>query len=123
MITGRSDVSVAVQAMKAGAPDFIDKPVGADELLAGIGRTLELSRDRGKLTLWRQRAAEHAASLMPEQRQVMALVVAEHLSKNIAADLGVSQRTVENQRASIMHKTGSASLPALAWLALAAFRG
>ncbi len=120
MITGRSDVPMAVQAMKAGASDFIEKPVGADELLAGIERALEQSRDRGKLTLWRERAAGHVASLTPRQRQVMALVVAGHPSKNIAADLGISQRTVENHRASIMHKTGSASLPALARLAFAA---
>jgi DNA-binding CsgD family transcriptional regulator len=56
----------------------------------------------------------------PRRRQIMELVLAGHPSKNIAADLGIGQRTVENHRASIMKKTGTKSLPALARLALAA---
>ena len=120
MITGNSDVPMAVQAMKAGASDFIEKPIGRDELLASIERALEQSRDSSKLSAWREDAASHVAGLTPRQRQIMELVLAGHPSKNIAADLGISQRTVENHRASIMKKTGSKSLPALARLALAA---
>ncbi len=120
MITGHSDVPMAVQAMKAGALDFIEKPIGAPELLASIERALEQSRDSGKLFAWREDATKHVSSLTPRQRQIMELVLAGHPSKNIAADLGVSQRTVENHRASIMKKTGAKSLPALARLALAA---
>jgi two-component system CheB/CheR fusion protein len=120
MITGSSDVAMAVQAMKAGASDFIEKPVGSTELLASVNRALEQSRDVGKLIAWRETAANHLADLTPRQRQIMELVLAGHPSKNIAADLGISQRTVENHRASIMKKTGSKSLPALARLALAA---
>ena len=78
------------------------------------------SRDAGKLTAWREDAASHVAGLTPRQRQIMEMVLAGHPSKNIAADLGISQRTVENHRASIMKKTGSKSLPALARLAIAA---
>ena len=120
MITGNSDVPMAVQAMKAGASDFIEKPIGRDELLASVERALEQSRDSSKLFAWRETAANHVAGLTPRQRQIMDLVLAGHPSKNIAADLGISQRTVENHRASIMKKTGSKSLPALARLALAA---
>jgi two-component system CheB/CheR fusion protein len=120
MITGSSDVPMAVQAMKAGASDFIEKPVGSTELLASVNRALEQSRDVGKLIAWRETAANHLADLTPRQRQIMELVLAGLPSKNIAADLGISQRTVENHRASIMKKTGSKSLPALARLALAA---
>jgi len=120
MITGNSDVPIAIQAMKAGASDFIEKPVSRSELLASVERALEQSRDSSKLTAWRQTAADHVASLTLRQRQIMALVLAGHPSKNIAADLGISQRTVENHRSSIMKKTGSKSLPALARLALAA---
>ncbi len=120
MITGNSDVAMAVQAMKAGAADFIEKPIGAAELLASIDRALELSRDSRKIVAWQADAAAHLATLTPRQRQIMELVLAGHPSKNIAADLGISQRTVENHRASIMKKTGSISLPALARLALAA---
>ncbi|MGA2794546.1 MAG: CheR family methyltransferase, partial [Roseiarcus sp.] len=120
MITGNSDVPMAVQAMKAGALDFIEKPIGRDELLASVERALEQSRDAGKLLLWRETAANQVAGLTVRQRQIMELVLAGHPSKNIAADLGISQRTVENHRASIMKRTGSKSLPALARLALAA---
>ena len=120
MITGNSDVPMAVQAMKAGASDFIEKPIGASDLLTSISRALEQSRDSSKLLAWREDAAQHIASLTPRQRQIMDLVLAGYPSKNIAADLGVSQRTVENHRASIMRKSGAKSLPALARLALAA---
>jgi two-component system CheB/CheR fusion protein len=120
MITGNSDVPMAVQAMKAGALDFIEKPIGRDELLASVERALEQSRDASKLVLWREEAASHIAGLTVRQRQIMEMVLAGHPSKNIAADLGISQRTVENHRASIMKRTGSKSLPALARMALAA---
>jgi two-component system CheB/CheR fusion protein len=120
MITGNSDVSMAVQAMKAGASDFIEKPIRSKALLASIKRALEQSRDSNKLFVWREAAANKIASLTQRQRQIMELVLAGQASKNIAADLGISQRTVENHRALIMKKTGSKSLPALARLALAA---
>ena len=119
-ITGHGDVPTAVQAMKAGASDFIEKPISRSELLSCVDRALELARDAGKLSAWREDAATHIAGLTPRQRQVMDMVLAGHPSKNIAADLGISQRTVENHRASIMTKTGTRSLPALARLALAA---
>jgi two-component system CheB/CheR fusion protein len=120
MMTGNSDVSMAVQAMKAGASDFIEKPIGSGELIACVARALEQSSDAGKLSAWRQEAVSRLTKLTSRQRQIMELVLAGHPSKNIAADLGISQRTVENHRASIMKRTGSKSLPALARLALAA---
>jgi two-component system CheB/CheR fusion protein len=120
MITGNSDVPMAVQAMKAGALDFIEKPIGAAELLASVARALEEARDSGTMSAWRETAAAHLAELTAREREIMDLVVAGHPSKNIAADLGISQRTVENHRAAIMKKTGSTSLPALARLALTA---
>ena len=106
--------------MKAGASDFIEKPISRDELIASVQRALEQSHDSSKLSAWREDAANHIAGLTPRQREIMALVLAGHPSKNIAADLGISQRTVENHRATIMKKTGSKSVPALARLALAA---
>jgi two-component system CheB/CheR fusion protein len=120
MITGDADVPMAVQAMKAGASDFIEKPIGPNELVVSVERALEQSRDSNKLFAWRETAANQVAGLTPRQRQIMELVLAGHPNKNIATDLGISQRTVENHRASIMKKTGSKSLPALARLALAA---
>jgi two-component system CheB/CheR fusion protein len=120
VITGNSDVAMAVRAMKAGAADFIEKPIAAADLLASLHRALERSSDNSKLIAWQDSAAEHIIGLTPRQRQIMDLVLAGHPSKNIAADLGISQRTVENHRASIMKTTGTRSLPALARLALAA---
>jgi two-component system CheB/CheR fusion protein len=120
IITGQSDVPMAVGAMKAGAVDFIEKPVGRIELLASLDRALDQARDGTKITAWRAEAASHVASLTARQREIMTLVLEGHPSKNIAMDLGISQRTVENHRAAIMQRTGVTSLPALARLALAA---
>jgi two-component system, chemotaxis family, CheB/CheR fusion protein len=123
MITGDSDVAIAVEAMKAGAIDFIEKPIGREELVAGLNRALELSRDSNKFLERRESAATHLEGLTARQIQVMEMVLAGQPSKNIAADLGISQRTVENHRMRIMKRTGSRSLPALARLALIASGG
>jgi len=120
MITGYGDVSMAVRAMKAGAMDFIEKPIKADELIDSIESALDRTHDSGKRSAWQATAAKCIADLTPREHQIMDLVLAGHPSKNIAADLGVSQRTVENHRASIMKNTGSKSIPALIRLALAA---
>ncbi|MGA7809877.1 response regulator, partial [Bradyrhizobium sp.] len=120
VVTGSSDVPMAVEAMKAGAADFIEKPISRSELLASLNSALEQSRDSSKLLASRETAAATIANLTPRQREIMDMVLAGHPSKNIAADLGISQRTVENHRASIMEKTGSKSLPALARFALSA---
>jgi two-component system CheB/CheR fusion protein len=120
MITGSGAVPMAVQAMKAGAVDFIEKPVGHADLLASVERALEHTRDTAALSARREKAALSVGSLTTRQRQILELVLAGHPSKNIAADLGISQRTVDNHRATIMRKTGSKSLPALIRTALAA---
>jgi two-component system CheB/CheR fusion protein len=120
MITGNGDVRMAVEAMKAGAADFIEKPIGRAELFASIQRATERTRDASKRTAWRDNATARLSGLTARQRQVMDMVLAGHPSKNIAADLGISQRTVENHRAALMKKTGSKSLPALVRLAVAA---
>jgi two-component system CheB/CheR fusion protein len=123
MITGQGDVPMAVKAMKAGATDFIEKPIGRDELFASIERALEHTRDSTKFSVQRDAAVTRLADLTARQRQIMELVLAGHPNKNIAADLGISQRTVENHRAAVMKKTGSQSLSALIRLALAAGPG
>ena len=120
MITGSSDVTMAVEVMKAGAMDFIEKPVGTDDLLTAVRRALATSRDASRIASWQEEAASHLVDLTKRQRQIMDLVLAGHPSKNIAADLNISQRTVENHRAAIMLRTGTKSLPALARLVIAA---
>jgi two-component system CheB/CheR fusion protein len=120
VISGSSEVSIAVGAMKAGASDFIEKPFGRSEVLQSIALALEHSMDANKKLAWTQQATHCIESLTLRQRQVMDMVLAGYPSKNIAADLGISQRTVENHRASIMSRTHSKSIPALARIALAA---
>ena len=120
MITGHGDVSMAVRAMQAGASDFIEKPFGHEELLASITHALEQAPGSARSEDRRMAAASHLNGLTARQRQILALVLAGHPSKNIAADLGISQRTVENHRAAIMQRTGSRSIPALIRLAVAA---
>ena len=122
MITGNADVPIAVQAMKAGALDFIEKPIGRDELIAAIDRALELSQDAANWRSCEICSGSPRGSYAPTS-DVMDRVLAGQPSKNIAADLGISQRTVENHRASIMKRSGSKSLPALARLALLASGG
>jgi len=119
MITGQGDVPMAVEAMRAGAADFIEKPIHRNELFASIEHALEHIRDSSKLSVRREAAAKRLAGLTARQRQIMELALAGHPSKNIAADLGISQRTVENHRAAVMKKTGSHSLSELIRLALA----
>lgn len=121
-ITGVSDIKVAVAAMKAGAADFIEKPILGPEMLMAVERALDQGRDAGEATSWRAAAAARLATLTPRQHQIMARVVAGQANKNIAADLGISQRTVENHRAEIMKRTASASLPDLTRLVMTANR-
>jgi two-component system CheB/CheR fusion protein len=141
MITGRGDVKTAVQAMKVGAVDFIEKPFPQGQLIASIDRALERARNaaepsvRGEankpelvdgLTQREREAmdqivavtAKRIAGLTSRQRQVMDLIVAGHLNKEIAWRLGISQRTVENHRATVMKKTGAKSLPDLIHLVM-----
>ncbi len=120
IISGSSDISEAVQSMKSGATDFIEKPIAPETLLCAVRKALEQSRRMNAVSHLKEVAVDHLANLTPRQNEIMNLVLAGQPSKNIAADLGISQRTVENHRASIMHKTGATSLPALARLVIAA---
>jgi DNA-binding NarL/FixJ family response regulator len=99
-------------------------------LRGALARAESLLRQRGmaqpeeptRRLVWRKEAADCVANLTPRQHEIMDLVLAGHPSKNIAADLGISQRTVENHRAAIMRKTGSNSLPALGRFGFAALQ-
>jgi two-component system CheB/CheR fusion protein len=120
MITGQGDISMAVEAMKAGAIDFIEKPASRKVLLASIDRALELTQNSMAMSAWRENAARRIAGLTLRERQIMDLVIAGQPNKNIAADLGVSQRTIENHRAAVMKKTRSKSISDLVRLAITA---
>lgn len=120
IITGNGDVRMAVQAMKSGALDFIEKPVELSSLRAAIDRAIAI----GRYTLPRQEADPDASrrleNLTPREREVLERILSGQPNKNIAADLGISQRTVESHRASIMVKSQCKSLPELVRLAFMA---
>jgi DNA-binding CsgD family transcriptional regulator len=119
-VDGRSMTPTIIQTLRVGGSDSIGAQGG--ELLASVARALE-RHEQSKQAAWREDdLATPFANLTPRQREIMDLVLAGHPNKIIAADLGISQRTVENHRASIMKKTGAKSLPALVRLAMVAER-
>lgn len=120
MITGYGDVPTAVEAMKSGAIDFIEKPIAAEALVFSVERALEAFRNKNVVYARQESARKMVASLTPRQREVLDFVLAGHPSKVIAFDLGISQRTVETHRAAIMKSTGAKSLPELARLVIPA---
>lgn len=120
MMTGNGNIRMAVSAMKAGALDFFEKPIGYRKLLSSIDRAAEMIGDASRLPALRETAVARVATLTPRQRQIMDLVLAGHTSRDIAIDLGISQRTVENHRAVIMEMMGATSIVALARLGIAA---
>ncbi len=93
---------------------------GDPDLLDAVFRAMKQSNDRADAATNRSNALFQIASLTRRQRQVMDMVLAGQINKIIAADLGISQRTVENHRASIMEKTGARSIPELVRMVLAA---
>jgi len=110
VMTGHGDVAMAVTAMKAGAIDFVAKPVHPASLLAAIGRALERERDLVAESRSRDEALARMSSLTPREYDVLEQLLAGHRNKVIAHCLGISQRTVENHRAAVMRKTKSKAL-------------
>jgi two-component system response regulator FixJ len=113
VITGHGDVQMAVEAMKNGAIDFIEKPFSDEVLIDSIGRAASRAAERvqndAALELIRQRLS----SLSERERQVLKGVVAGQANKTIAFELGISPRTVEVYRAGLMSKMQARSLPDL----------
>ncbi len=120
MVTGCGDIAAAVSALKAGASDFLEKPADCEMVVESVMRAIEHARAVWARDDLRTQAAAQLSSLTPREREVMKRVLEGTPNKNIAADLGISQRTVESHRAGVMQKTGSRSLPALVELYLLA---
>ncbi|HYA44769.1 MAG TPA: response regulator transcription factor [Acidimicrobiales bacterium] len=112
-ITGHGDVPMAVEAMQAGAFDFLQKPFRDQDLIDRIQRALE--KDRTNRALLQERAVirQRLESLTPREREVLDMVTSGKPNKIMASDLGVSQRTVEIHRARVMEKMGATSLAQL----------
>ncbi len=113
-LTAHGDVPTAVHAVKAGAVDFLQKPIGGTELLARVGEAQ--AGDAQRLRAAAEVAVIFARldNLTPRERDVMALAVTGQHNKEIARELGISHRTVEIHRARMMHKMGATTLVDLA---------
>jgi two-component system, LuxR family, response regulator FixJ len=121
LITGHGDVALAVEAMKAGAVDFIEKPFDDETLLGAIRAALAAApNDQGGSGAAQLKAQARLAELSPRERDVLRGLVAGKINKVIAHDLSISPRTVEVYRANLMAKTGVRSMSELMRLALAA---
>ncbi len=120
VMTGHGDVPLAVEAMRLGAIDFLEKPFDDDALLASVRMALSKNREDSEQDLRKAEVKERLASLSPREQQVLDGLVAGHPNKTIAFDLGISARTVEVYRANVMTKMQARSLSELVRMALLA---
>jgi two-component system, LuxR family, response regulator FixJ len=117
-ITGHGDIPMAVEAMQHGAFDFLQKPFRDQDLIDRIQRALERDRENRTALGERTRIRERLDSLTPREREVLTMVTSGKANKVMAADLGLSQRTVEIHRARVMEKMGASSVAQLVRMVL-----
>lgn len=110
LMTGHGDIPMAVQAMKDGAFDFLQKPFRDEDLLDRIRRALQQDTENRQSVQRHAELRKRTSSLTPREREVMAMVVDGRANKVIAIDLGLSERTVEIHRANVMEKMGASSV-------------
>jgi len=120
VITGHGDVPLAVEAMKFGAADFLEKPFDDEVLLAAVRSALNRQDSDSKRQAERAAIDDRLAALSNREREVLEGLVAGRANKQIAFDLGISPRTVEIYRANLMTKMQAASLSELVRMALVA---
>ena len=116
-LTGRGNVASSVQAMKRGAVDFLEKPVDDQRLLAAVSQALAKHEDLRDAQEQHDQIAARLALLTARERQVLELVVAGRLNKQIAAELGTVEHTIKFHRANVMQKMGVRTLADLVKLA------
>ena len=120
VMTGHGDIPLAVEAMKAGVVDFLEKPFDDDHMISSIRRALAAQQAAEGPDVLRRNAEGRLAQLSPRERDVLSGVVEGKLNKQIAFELEISPRTVEIYRANLMTKTGARNIAELMRIALAA---
>ena len=118
VITGHGDVPLAVEAMRAGVVDFIEKPFTDEVMLSALRRALDLSRDQSEAASELREISQRLARLSTRERQVLDGLVAGQANKVVAQNLGISPRTVEVYRANLMTKMQASSLSELVRMTL-----
>jgi len=116
-LTGRGDVPMSVQAMKQGAVDFLIKPVNDKELLAAIRAGIDKDKANREARTERLETQQRLATLTPREREVLRHILAGRLNKQVAADLGIVEKTIKVHRARVMKKMKVQSLAELVRLA------
>ncbi len=116
-LTGHGDIPMSVRAIKAGATDFLTKPVDADALAGAVRTALQIAGSRRQASAEIEALQTRLASLTPRQREVMAHIVSGQLNKQVAFDLGTGEQNIKLHRAQIMRKMGAGSLADLVRMA------
>jgi two-component system response regulator FixJ len=120
VVTGHGDVPLAVEAMKIGAVEFLEKPFDGEVMLSAVRSALDRQAQEDRRQVERASVESRLATLSNRERDVLEGLVAGHANKRIAFDLGISPRTVEIYRANLMTKMQAASLSDLVRMALIA---
>ncbi len=120
IVTGHADVALAVQAMKEGAVDFVEKPYTEEAMLEAVGTALARAQNARQSRAAIEQATQRVAALTPREREVLLRLVEGLPNKVIALDLGISPRTVEIHRANVMEKLACRSLAEVIRLATTA---
>jgi len=109
-MTGHGDIPMSVEAMKAGAVEFLPKPFRAEEMLRAVALAIERDRGAHRARLELAELQQRRARLTPREREVMAKVVTGLLNKQVAAELGAAEKTIKAHRARVMQKMEAGSL-------------
>ena len=117
VMTGFGDISMTVKAMKAGAIDFLTKPIRDQDLLDAIAAAIRLDQDRRQESARIAQLQQRYAQLTPRERQVMGLVASGLMNKQVAGELSISEVTVKMHRSSAMRKLGAKSVAGLVRIA------
>lgn len=119
IISGHGDVPMAVQALKRGAMDFLEKPFRDQELLEQVSRAIEMDQNQRKRQASVSGIRARLEKLTPREREVMVMVVGGYANKQVANRLGLSEKTIEVHRSRVMGKMQAKTLPCLVKMAIA----